>query len=457
MKGLKLLKVLCSVLVLTFTAQVAKAQIKFGDNPGNINGKAVLELESTDKGLLIPRMTTLQRTGLGAGATEDGIMVYDTDVNCTFVFRADSSATTAGGWQSLCAENAIQASNGVTKLGRDIQLGGTLVKPTTVATGGSNTLSVTGDSTDAAKGPLRLTGVQTAYNPLTNSMNDSILTINAQSGYIRKVRVADFFASNNLDSFVWKLDGNNVPSMKTIGTKNNFALPFITNNVERMRLDANGNLGIGTTSPTNRLTVEATADPLKVVGLQTAAMTDSLMTIDMVTGVVRKITIDSVASRGVVAENGLTKTGNVVRLGGTLNRETTIAQASNNMAFTGTGNVGVGTTAATTHSKLHLGGSIALPIRAVSSANTVTYDDYTIITDATTAPFTLTLPAANTCAGRTYVIIKSDLTTNALTFDPALKLGNGGTAASNSLPSINYNSRIHIQSDGTNWWLLARF
>ena len=66
-----------------------------------------------------------------------------------------------------------------------------------------------------------------------------------------------------------------------------------------------------TTSATNTLSIQ---------GLQTAAMTDSLVTIEGSTGKLRRITIDSVASRGIVAENGLTKEGNIVRLGGTLNR-----------------------------------------------------------------------------------------------------------------------------------------
>ncbi|MBL7973383.1 MAG: hypothetical protein JNJ85_00625, partial [Candidatus Kapabacteria bacterium] len=47
----------------------------------------------------------------------------------------------------------------------------------------------------------------------------------------------------------WMLEGNAVTTEKTIGTTSNFALPFITNNTERMRLTANGRLGIGTNAP----------------------------------------------------------------------------------------------------------------------------------------------------------------------------------------------------------------
>lgn len=46
----------------------------------------------------------------------------------------------------------------------------------------------------------------------------------------------------------WSQGGNSVASIKTLGTINNFDLPFITNNTEKMRLTSTGNLGIGTSS-----------------------------------------------------------------------------------------------------------------------------------------------------------------------------------------------------------------
>jgi hypothetical protein len=65
---------------------------------------------------------------------------------------------------------------------------------------------------------------------------------------------------------------------------------------------------------------------------------------------------------------------------------------------------------------------------------------------------TLTLPSAASCAGRTYVIIKGDATGNVLSFSTPITLSTAQT-----MPSVNYNVRLHVQSDGTNWWLIARF
>lgn len=51
----------------------------------------------------------------------------------------------------------------------------------------------------------------------------------------------------------WMQGGNRLSSVKSLGTISNFDLPFITNNVEKMRLTTGGFLGIGTTAPVGRI------------------------------------------------------------------------------------------------------------------------------------------------------------------------------------------------------------
>jgi trimeric autotransporter adhesin len=57
------------------------------------------------------------------------------------------------------------------------------------------------------------------------------------------------------------------------------------------------NVGIGTTAPTNRLHVVNTADPLRLEGVSSGAITDSLLTINS-TGVIKRRTVASVLSSG---------------------------------------------------------------------------------------------------------------------------------------------------------------
>gem|GEM_PF-2322361 len=64
------------------------AQVKIGDNPTVTTPSALLELEKTDKGLLIPHMTTAQRGAIGS-PNEDG---SSTGVNPV----ANNSAAGAG-------------------------------------------------------------------------------------------------------------------------------------------------------------------------------------------------------------------------------------------------------------------------------------------------------------------------------------------------------------------------
>ena len=100
--------------------------------------------------------------------------------------------------------------------------------------------------------PLTLMGVQTG----TNTATDSVLTIT--SGLVKKLPASTFLAAANNNS--WTQGGNTVTTAKTFGTIDNNYLPFITNNTERMRIDASGHVGIGVTNPSNPLVVKDTME-----------------------------------------------------------------------------------------------------------------------------------------------------------------------------------------------------
>ncbi|MET3029485.1 tail fiber domain-containing protein [Flavobacterium sp. UW10123] len=57
------------------------------------------------------------------------------------------------------------------------------------------------------------------------------------------------------DTIDWHVGGNNNGALKTIGTNDNFDLPFVTNNKEWMRLTNAGKLGLGTDTPGSGLHV----------------------------------------------------------------------------------------------------------------------------------------------------------------------------------------------------------
>ncbi len=78
----------CLVLV---SLQAAKAQTGIGTLTPD--GSAQLDVTSTTKGVLVPRMTTVQRTAIAVPA--DGLLVYDTDTK-TFWFNK-----TGTGWTQI--------------------------------------------------------------------------------------------------------------------------------------------------------------------------------------------------------------------------------------------------------------------------------------------------------------------------------------------------------------------
>src|SRR5690606_19640781 len=70
----------------------AFSQVKIGDNPSVINSESVLELESTDKVLVITRVTNSQMNAIRPLA---GGMVYNRDRQCVFQYNGNN-------WISLC-------------------------------------------------------------------------------------------------------------------------------------------------------------------------------------------------------------------------------------------------------------------------------------------------------------------------------------------------------------------
>lgn len=67
------------------------------------NASAVLDLQSTSKGFFVPRMTTAQRNTIAVSNATEGLMIYNTDLDCFEWW--DTKAVASGGtgfWNSLC-------------------------------------------------------------------------------------------------------------------------------------------------------------------------------------------------------------------------------------------------------------------------------------------------------------------------------------------------------------------
>jgi hypothetical protein len=79
------------LFLLVFVSSFSFAQVGIGTTTPNAN--AMLEVVSSNKGVLIPRMTTSQRTAIVTPA--QSLLVYDTDVSMYYYYSTSNNGWTA--------------------------------------------------------------------------------------------------------------------------------------------------------------------------------------------------------------------------------------------------------------------------------------------------------------------------------------------------------------------------
>jgi hypothetical protein len=129
------LLLLAGALALAEMAGTAQAQTPgVGIGTTAPDASAALDIVSSDKGVLLPRVA--DATALASPAT--GLIVFQTGSPAGFYYNAGTPA--APSWQQLATASgaAITADNGLTKTGQNIQLGGPLTGNTAVGLGGNS-------------------------------------------------------------------------------------------------------------------------------------------------------------------------------------------------------------------------------------------------------------------------------------------------------------------------------
>ncbi|MEN9399125.1 MAG: hypothetical protein RL632_226 [Bacteroidota bacterium] len=148
-------------------SQTIFAQNNVGIGTNTPDPSAIVDMSASDKGMLVPRMTSAQRTAIVNPA--EALLVYDTDVECYFYFKLSS------GWLNLCAAmTGPQGPAGATGPQGPIGLTGATGAagpqgPTglTGATGPQGPIGLTGATGPAGpQGPTGLTGATGPQGPI---------------------------------------------------------------------------------------------------------------------------------------------------------------------------------------------------------------------------------------------------------------------------------------------------
>ncbi len=260
-------KLLYSLFVLA-SAQLLEAQNNVGIGVANPDPSALLELQATQKGFLVPRISSAQRLAIVMPA--NALLVFDTDSGCFFYYSVNQ-------WQSLCklsgpvgptgamgftgangADGAtgMQGLQGVT--GADGSTGPQGVQGVTGAVGNTGIQGIQGvtGSTGATgvTGPLGTAGgdLSGSYpNPAVVALQGNAVSGNAPVTNDLLLWNGTAWIPTSGNSLFWKLNGNSGTNASTnfIGTTDAQDWVIRTNNTERVRVLNNGLVGINTSTP----------------------------------------------------------------------------------------------------------------------------------------------------------------------------------------------------------------
>jgi hypothetical protein len=161
-------------ILFLFGSNYSFSQVKIGNNPTVINPKSILEIESTNKGVLIPRIALTATNNISPfsslSATDESLLIYNTASTGT-----GSTAVIPGfyywngsNWVLLGSDRNIYNTNGTLTNNREINKGNYSL----TISGAGNTIingGLVGIETTSPKATLDVGGTAAMKVPVGNS------------------------------------------------------------------------------------------------------------------------------------------------------------------------------------------------------------------------------------------------------------------------------------------------
>lgn len=471
----------CLVAINYHTNAQTTAQ-KIGANPTAKDASALLELEATNKGFLMPRvaLTGLKDVSTIANAAH-ALTVFNTvttttgvdDVTPGYYYWSKDTVTPANSkWVRLLdantpgvepwnnqADNTPATANtqniyqmGKVAINKAANYVGASGNPTVLDAegairGGTNQQGVVGTNSIAVGSGLSAEGENSAIfgsnnradmaNTFVTGVNNSVLKNNGGANGTA------LFGSGNVYSAPL---GNPISENNTMFGRDNQFIPRV-NGTDNNTVFGRNNVILGLDYPLENVTVFGRHNSVSSPGAADV-VTPNNATVFGEYNIAERPNQFVIGSSNFRAENALFEIG--IGTHYSTDRRNAVTVLTN-------GNTGIGAGATAPHSTLQVAGSFALPIKSITADYTVTDLDYKILVRTTTGSTAITLPDPTTCKGRIYVI--QNMVGNGVTLNYDVEIGGSTTITPNTQFLIGaytasfYQSgfAITLQSDGTVW------